>query len=285
MARRRTVKEEERPKAEEALFKRPEFDETEFLQTENRNAKMIYITLGMALIAGILSFVIMRAAHYLKLDVYLLLPIIAPIALAGGVLMLFSKFGIDIRALDWKKWLENGAMYVITWGAVWILSMNPPFSDLSEPVISEPVLSIVDLDGVPVTYLNQTPSIVRDVREISFFFLITDNSGRYDVDISVFTVEAQQKRPVDGASGIAINKGPVEDNSTFNITSRDSEIIDMKNGWYGPDFDSWEGNLHMVRIENLTASSSDVVILIEVRAWDRSGNEENREFRVTLKGR
>ncbi|MDG6224374.1 MAG: hypothetical protein QCI82_02550 [Candidatus Thermoplasmatota archaeon] len=285
MARRRTVKDEEGPKAEEPLFKMPEFDETEFLQTENRNAKMIYITLGMALLAGIISFIIMRIAHYLKLELFMIIPIAAPILLAGGVFFLFFKFGIDVSSLDWKKWLENGAMYVITWGAVWILSMNPPFSDLSEPVISDPVLFVVDIDGVPVTHLNQTPSVVRDVKELSYFFLITDNSGSYDARIEVYILEGERRNNIDDTSGIKVTKIAVADNRTFNITSKDSDIIDMKNGWYGSDFERWEGNLQMIRISNITASTADIDLLIIVTVSDPSGNEAKREFRLDLKNR
>ena len=126
MARRRIIHEEEveEEKEKKPAFKPPKFDETEFLQTENKSAKMIYISLGIAVVAGLFSFALMRIFYSLDTDLHFTAPLVSPFIFAFLVVYLFKRFGINIKELEWKKWLENGFMFVLAWFVIWMLSMK-----------------------------------------------------------------------------------------------------------------------------------------------------------------
>jgi hypothetical protein len=93
-----------------------------------------------------------------------------------------SKFAkVDTSDFDWKNWLGSGAVYIMSWLALFILVINPPFSDFVEPVIEE--------DGLEITYqrsLNSSwvawdtspaiPVITSPVK-INITVEIIDNSG------------------------------------------------------------------------------------------------------------
>lgn len=197
MAKRRIVRteedEEEEPQEDrKPAFKPPEFDETEFLQTENRSAKLIYISLSTALVAGIITYGFMTLLHSIGSDGVFTIPLIIPFIFFGVAVYIFTRFGIDIKALEWKKWLENGFMYVLAWFAIWLLSMNPPFSDFSEPVISEPLIEVEVDSGSTIHYLDdqmfiddrlitidsneyRSISSLEDITTVRIYSMITDN--------------------------------------------------------------------------------------------------------------
>jgi hypothetical protein len=275
------VKDEEAKAPEEPLFKTPEFDETEFLQTENRSAKLIYISLSVAVLAGILSFLLMRIVYWAGSDLYRILPIAVPVVLLALVYYLMLKFRIDYRDLDWKKYLENGFMYVVTWGAIWIVSMNPPFSDLASPSISDPVVKVT---AGSVSSLEFEENVTyHNVRAFSAFFVITDNVG---VDGNVFKVHIQDQGSsrteivVDSAIAdeLGLKVGRVNDNTSLAPDKNDTKSIRKVEGWYGSDIDDWGRNLYEVTFMNLTSKDQAFTVTIEVMSSDRKGNEAGREF-------
>ncbi|MBN1538563.1 MAG: hypothetical protein JW939_00325 [Candidatus Thermoplasmatota archaeon] len=300
MARRRIIHEE---KAEEEKEKRPafqpsEFNETEFLQTENKSAKMIYISLSVAVVAGILSFGLMRLFYYLDTGLHFIVPIVSPVAFAVLVLYLFHRFGIDIRELEWKKWLENGFMYLLAWFVVWMLSMNPPISDFSDPQIQEPVLELKTDGGRNFTYFQEwlyinelvtdsyTPSVdIEDVSQIMVYAVITDN-GRFSSEIEVQYLSEGSYVLLEeeelASLGIQIRK---------DIGFEPDEDLEDKidDTWLQTDPKAWDGYLWTVVLEMKEVKNStllmdsvdqDSVLDMKVvyRAWDRWDNEARKEF-------
>ncbi|MGA1822253.1 MAG: hypothetical protein ACMUIG_06980 [Thermoplasmatota archaeon] len=289
MAKRRIVRpemEEEEEKESKPAFVPPEFDETEFLQTENRNAKMIYLSLAVAVVAGLVSFGLMKLVYLISGDgnLHFMLPVGIPLIFFGLVIYLFRRLGIDISNLDWKKWAENGFMYFATWAAIWIISMNPPFSDFSDPVIGDFIVKTIDHNNEERYYVNVTPTEIMDVSSVEVFTIITDN---YRIDDRIFTVYRMvdgseqtiyrmKNGKVDDIQGVPdynITVGRVKDNTTFTIERDDSEIIKNSDSWFGNDYGHWKGNLWIISFEDLTGVPETTEFRIEVRVTDRSGNE------------
>ena len=251
MAKRRIV----RPQAEEEVEKKvkpsfvpPKFDETEFLQGENRSAKMIYISLGMSVVAALFSFVLMMVLFELDVSSYRTIPIIIPIVSVPIGLFLFKKFGIDLKKLEKKKYFENGFMYAAGWVALFLIAMNPPISDLSDPHISDVVVMGTNIDGDEVWYLDEVvtdfPDVNgSDVKSLEVYCLITDNWEIREVRITYQWNRdgswADIPDPDQLDMEIAIDK--VGNSTSFDVRKKDSEI--MKDSWHGDDMDNWKGYL------------------------------------------
>jgi len=122
MVRKREGEEEEAP------FKVPEFDEREFLTKEMGGAKAavltVFLAVGLASAAALLTYRGFGAAGGLLavLGVFALRP-------------LFQAARLDVGKLDWKSWAGNGVSYFLTFLAVWVLLLNPPFDDQIAPRI------------------------------------------------------------------------------------------------------------------------------------------------------
>jgi hypothetical protein len=298
VAKRRIVRPEmeEEEKEVKPAFVPPEFNETEFLQTENRNAKMIYLSLSVALVAGIVSFGIMRLVYALSDggNLHFILPVGVPILFFGIIIYLFKRLGIDIHSLDWKKWAENGFMYFATWAAIWIISMNPPLSDFSDPLIGDFVVKTIDSNNDERYFVNQTPSDINSVSSFQIFTVITDN---YRIDDRIFTVYqmmdgvetkifVKKNNRIEDITGVPdynITIEKVSDNLTFTIERDESEIIQNSDSWFGDDYNHWKGNLWSVSFGNMTGLSENIQFRIEVKVTDKSGNESILDYSFEYK--
>ncbi len=289
MARRRIVRPEEKEEVEKKAkpsFVPPKFDETEFLQTENRSAKMIYISLGMSLIAAIFSFFMMRVLFELDVSSYRTIPIIVPIICVPIGLFLFTRFGIDLKKLEKKKYFENAFMYAAAWVALFLISMNPPLSDLSEPHISDVVVRGTNIDGDEVWYLDEPVTAFpdvngSDVKSLEVYCLITDNWKLDEVRITVQMLENNTWVDALGQNPYEISVDKVRNNSDLrvdgdSIKRKHSEI--MKDSWYGDDWDNWKDNLHRVTFGNLTSIRGEVEFRISYYARDIRDNSIRKEF-------
>lgn len=120
-----------RHKAEEkVVFKKPDFDEKEYMKKELLNAKVGIITFFYAVPYGIVSWQLALAD----------LSILGLLAVIIGILSLkrvYPYLGIDIEDFEKKTWLGNGAVLVFTWLSIWVLLLNPPFSDMASPDITD----------------------------------------------------------------------------------------------------------------------------------------------------
>jgi len=57
-----------------------------------------------------------------------------------GILSLryvYPYFGVDVEGFEKKTWFGNGAVLVFTWLSIWVLLLNPPFSDMATPDITK----------------------------------------------------------------------------------------------------------------------------------------------------
>ncbi len=284
MAKRRIVRPEKKEEVEKKAkpsFVPPKFDETEFLQTENRSAKMIYISLGMSVVAALFSFVLMRVLFELDVSSYRTIPIIIPILCVPIGLFLFTRFGIDLKKQEKKKYFENAFMYAAAWMALFMIAMNPPISDLSDPQISDVVVRGTNIDGDEVWYLDEPvtdfPKVNgSDVKSLEVYCLITDNWKLDEVRITYQWNKDGSWADITDPDQLEITIGKVKNSSSFDVRKRDSDI--MKDSWYGDDMDNWNGYLHRVTFGNLTSLDGETEFRITYNARDLRDNSIRKEY-------
>ena len=310
MARRRIIheedeKEQEKEKDAKPAFKPSEFNETEFLQTENKSAKMIYLSLGVAVLAGLFSFALMRLLYWLDVESFIIVPIVSPFLFAPLVAYLFKRFGINIKELEWKKWLENGFMYVLAWFVIWMLSMNPPVSDFSDPLIEDVVMQVETVDpsnktltysyflGVPYDSfgnLSSTmgpPEDIEDIRTVTLFATMTDNWKVDSWDIEVYERSGGEWVDISDRVGKTIEIGK-------NLTLEpEKDLKDaLKDEWLQREPDVWEDHLYSVRLDlsdrNLIGATYDledgrIDMMVIFKATDPMGNGSELEFSFTIR--
>ncbi len=305
MARRRSLDSEAPEKEEEKRsFKPEEFDELDHMQKENRSAKMLGISLGVAIMAGVGSFLLMRLALLIGGGFHLYLPLISPVLSFALVIYLFSRFGIVLRSLDWKKWLENGAMYVLTWFVIWMLSMNPPFTDLSPPAISKDLISLDLENQMNISYIDysgERKMLIGDdtaseneitpiegmngLKNISLFVVVTDNWDLKSVDLSLHRLVQGEWKVMTDHPALNITLGPIEDKVSFDPSKKEEKELKMV--WSGGSEEVWEKNLYGLRIEVLDPSSPDLRDQMDLRllikASDASSNRADHEVVFSIK--
>ena len=277
MAKRRIIRhegeeEEEEEDKKKPAFKPPEFDETEFLQTENRSAKLIYISLSVAFAAGLVTYGFMSLLHAMDVDALFTIPLVVPVLFFGLTVYLFKRFGIDIKNLEWKKWLENGIMYFVAWFAVWLVSMNPPFSDFAEPQISEIFVEIELDSGKIVNYVGDTMYMndktqnfqsiedLEGVVNISIYATITDN---WKLDSKGVVLEYKDNE----GKWVSLEEGGL----TPVYIGRTSETISPSKNVSKALDEDWLITDDEVRSEHL------------FKVWINIGNETSTEFMSELK--
>lgn len=166
-------------KEEKYEFKIPEFDEIDYMRKEIESAKVAIITIAFAVPVALLSYMLTLAG-------------VSIIAFFVGILgvfclrYLYPLLKIKTEDFDKKTWLGNAAMMFFTWLAFWVLLLNPPFTDLSRPTITEVKVSIgsdwmdVREGGIIAVPLNGNSSTNITVRA-----LVTDNVGIQSVRIII----------------------------------------------------------------------------------------------------
>jgi hypothetical protein len=163
---------------EKVVFKRPDFDEKDYMRKEMLNAKVGIITFFYALPYAFVSWQLALA----NLAVFGFLAVII------GILSLryvYPYFGVDVEDFEKKTWLGNGAVLVLTWLSIWVLLLNPPFSDLATPTISSVQVSGNDgVDWTPVSR-GETEQIPLVGSNLTIKARVTDNVGIDRVQIEV----------------------------------------------------------------------------------------------------
>ncbi|HTD80918.1 MAG TPA: hypothetical protein VK723_02080 [Thermoplasmata archaeon] len=121
-----------------AEWKPPEFDEVEFMKKEMRAAKATILVVLWTIPAALISWGLTLAG----------VAVVAGFAGLGMMFLLkwiFPLLNVDISGYKRKDWLGHGVTFFFSWLAFWILLLNPPFADLTNPVILG-----VAVDGISV---------------------------------------------------------------------------------------------------------------------------------------
>jgi len=182
-----TVVAKKRKKEEKKeFFKKPEFDEIEFMQKEIGNTKVALLTIIFSIPIAVISFFITLAG----------LPAAGFLVGVGSIFLLryvYEFFNVDTEEFERKTWLGNAAMFFFTWLAVWVLILNMPFSDLTSPSISSvEVYGCIGLEKLERGSQNmcgiQSPT---NTTTVSFTTKVTDNTGVQSVTLVATTPQGE----------------------------------------------------------------------------------------------
>ncbi len=159
----------EKKEEQEYEFKPPEFNEREFLQKELRDTRAAIISVGIAVLFGVVAGVVTALSHGLVVVAFL-------IGLVGIFLLKFfyNLLGIDISGFTRRNWAGTVVTYFFTFLAIWVLLINTPFVDLTNPGIDE--LAIWVDDGTGPTGIVYKKSNVTGV----LVWMRLDNDGSAD---------------------------------------------------------------------------------------------------------
>ena len=217
MAKKRRQKIE---KKDEFDLKLPEFDEHQYISLELRKIKVSVIAFIFAIIMVIVTYQL-----YLVTYPDARAPVILGILGVLAIPIISRYIKIEIDDFDWKNWFGAGAVYVLTWLAVFILVCNPPFSDFIEP----------EIDDVKFTYQQAGNNTWRS----------------WDTDPGLI-------RPTLTAP-VNINvSAKISDNSAVDKDSVDLIIKGSKNSTtYIKNMEHLEGNFYRVVFENSDQLSSN----------------------------
>jgi hypothetical protein len=157
-------------------FKFPEFDEHQYISLELNKAKISLLAFIFALIMVIITYQFYSITHP-DARGPMVLGIFSVIALP-----FLSKFvKIDTNDFDWKNWIGAGAIYVLSWLAIFILVLNPPFSDFIAPEIDEEDVKFTYQQPNNETWIQwdtepTIPTLTSPIK-INMTVKVTDNSG------------------------------------------------------------------------------------------------------------
>ncbi len=231
MAKRRKKKKEEE---EDQDFEFPEFDRAEHMENEIHKGKTVLVSIALA-----------PFFSFLSLEIFKLTGDWSTGFLVGvfGLLItlkIFEYLPIDLSGFGKKEWAMNGAMYFLTWLGIWILLMNPPFGDFTDPVVNR-VDFYVEIDGEWEALEDANITDQQDYR-IRLLAKITDNDA---VDEDSVTIEYEgdisPMDPVGDHEFEAIFENVTADSSTKLFTIRMEDV---------------NGNSNSVVIEKVIRESS-----------------------------
>lgn len=200
-------------------FKKPEFDEVEFMQKEIGNTKVALLTIIFSVPIAILAYLVTIAG----------LPVAAFLIGIGSIFLLryvYQFFNIETDEFQTKDWLGNGAMFFLTWLAIWVLILNMPFSDLTNPTVGK--VNMLNCPGIPEIELdskavNTCTLQLNETRDFTVTTTVTDNNEVQTVVIQ-FTSPSTDSYPMTKGSGnsysysLFITEG---ESRTFHIVAED----------------------------------------------------------------
>jgi hypothetical protein len=124
---------------EEYEFTPPDFDEKEFLRKEIKDTKTSLITIGLAVLFGII------AGGIAAIDRSLVAPALL-VGLAGVVSLkyIYDLLKVDVSHFQKKNWLGSVGTFFFTFLAITVLLINVPFADLADPTVDKVIVWVDD---------------------------------------------------------------------------------------------------------------------------------------------
>lgn len=173
-------------KDDEPEWVAPEFDDVTYMRKEIEAGRSALATVGWAIIGAIVSFLLYSVNPGLAF--------FGGIAVGFGMYLVLPLTGINIEPFKRKDWFSHGATYFFSWLAFWILLLNPPFGDFTNPTIQAISVSPYR-DGYtdPLACVGLTDgramiSMIAPNNSFYILFRATDNVGLAELDVEVAPV-------------------------------------------------------------------------------------------------
>lgn len=189
MAKKRRKEKEK----EKEVFKKPEFDEVEYMKKEISNTRIAMITIIFAIPIAIVSYLVTLA----NLAIFGFLIGVACIFFLKYV---YGFLKVDTSEFEKKDWLGNAAMFFFTWLAIWVLVLNMPFSDLTKPTVSS--IQVEGCGLVTGSNKDYTCNLGTNLSEDHIISATaTDNAGVRNVRIRITSSSVTDEYAMQKTSG------------------------------------------------------------------------------------
>lgn len=167
---KRKKKEEEEPD-----FEFPEFDRVEYMKDEIKKGKTVLISIAMAPIFSLIS------TQVFKMTMDWTFGFMMGIFGLMVIFPLFSTLGIDTSDFGKKEYATNGFMFFFTWLAFWLILINPPFNDFTDPDLNDLDIWVETEEGW--AHLNDVELNNSQSYFINVSAKVTDNVGVKDESV------------------------------------------------------------------------------------------------------
>ena len=155
-------------KEEEYEWVPPEFDEKAFLLKDIKGTRALIVTVITCVAFAIVGYFVGIAVHWA----------LGFAVLIAGIFLLrfiYPLAGVGKESLETKSMLGNYALFFLLFLGLWILFMNSPFSDHTNPSIGEPSIW-VEVGGVWTELNDQnSQSLIHAGDPVNITSLVTDN--------------------------------------------------------------------------------------------------------------
>jgi hypothetical protein len=203
-------------KEDEADWVAPEFDEITYMRKEIEGGRAALATVGWAIIGAIVSF--------LLYSVHPGLAFFAGIAVGFGMYFVLPLTGINIEPFKRKDWIGQGATYFLSWLAFWILLLNPPFGDFTNPTIQAISVSpyrdgyIGSLTCVGLTDGRAMIPTNPPNNSVYILFRATDNVGLAELNVTVSSFGQVTPFPRTGSPNTCDRQSGPYPGGTYNVS-------------------------------------------------------------------
>jgi hypothetical protein len=184
---------------EDYEFVPPEFDEKEFLKKEIKDTKISLITIVLAIVFGIMAGVLS------SINKSMILPSLL-IGLAGVV-----GLKIDVSHFQKKNWLGSIGTFFFTFLAIFVLMINVPVLDLSEPSVEDVAVwaneggdlygFIYDSDSGRWSSTDAVNTSIRATATVNITASVADNGELSVVEIAIGSSTGTYHAMVKGGDG------------------------------------------------------------------------------------
>ncbi len=175
---------------EDEEFKFPEFDEGEYLRKEIDLAKVTFVTIALSVGVAVLLFAM--ALEGLAVFAFLL-GLVVTFALPR-LLKVLPWPKIDLKRLERRDWFGQGAVFLFSWLAFWILLLNVPFADVTPPKVQ----GVTAANGVRTVSLINDPNqtVLQQIEGPKVWVNVTvfENSNDLSLTISVNNTNVEWTR-------------------------------------------------------------------------------------------
>jgi len=172
MAKKRRKEEVE---AEKYEWKPPDFDEKGFLKEDIKGTKALLVAAVLGIVAGIVA--------YALTGISVILGVIVLFAVAILLKKILALLRMDLEGIKTTTILGNAVMMFFVALSIWIILMNPPFSDHYAPQINSNQVYFQHGSGNWTAYPQTQPITVGD--NIRVVVKVVDNGKLTSVQISI----------------------------------------------------------------------------------------------------
>src|SRR5712692_475279 len=190
----------------------PDFDEVGYMRKEIEGARAAVATIAWAVIGALVAFAL-----------YSVLPVLAffaGIAVGFGMYFVFPLIGIKTEPFKRRDWIGHGFTYFFSWLAFWIILLNPPFSDHTDPTIQAISVSpyYAGYNGSLACLPPTAGSISLGAGNNSLYILFraSDNVGLRSVEVQVAPNQCAGHRTETYLGGTY--------NATFSVTASTYDV-------------------------------------------------------------